>query len=67
MFIVRKVSGRLEDRHDHCQESSGRLEDRHVHCQESKWKANMEAGTSNITTRLSGRLLERQVHFLIGD
>jgi hypothetical protein len=46
---------------------SGRLEDRHVHCQESKWKANMEAGTSYITKRLSGRLLGRHVLFLTGD
>jgi hypothetical protein len=52
MFIVRRVSGRLEDRR--------------VHCHESKWKANMEAGTSYITKRLSGRLLGRHVHFLTG-
>jgi hypothetical protein len=70
MFNVRRVSGRLEERLVHCQESKwkpGRLEDMHVHCQESKWKANMEAGTSYITKRLSGRLLGRHVHFLPGD
>jgi hypothetical protein len=48
MFIVMRVSGRLEDRH--------------VHCQESKWKARRQACSMFIVRRVSGRLEDRHVH-----